>query len=216
MKRLAIILISALLAVPAFAQDSTSAQTTTVDQNGQTTTNKTYDDDSPREHVTLGAFLDVLRLQHASTNKFGFGGRLGLEMGRWGGLEFEGAYDFRQNVATSVTQSNVTTTYNAGLRTTTFLAGPIIHTRGPVRIFGTVKGGLLNFSVNTDTNAPAAFVNTLGNIRSGDTNGALYPAAGIELGGRHFALRGEVGDLIYFDRGANHNFRFTVGPTIRF
>jgi hypothetical protein len=29
-------------------------------------------------------------------------------------------------------------------------------------------------------------------------------------------LRAEAGDLMYFDRGANHNLNVTFGPTFKF
>jgi len=216
MKKLAVMVISAMLALPAFAQDQTTTTTQTNDQMGQTTTTQTtktnYDDSEPREHFDVGAFVDYLRLQHASLNQYGVGGRIGFEMGRFAALEFEGAYNWRQNYSATISGgvSGSTTTETGKLRTVTFLVGPTIHSRGPVRVFGTVKGGILNFNVsNTSTGTTSAIFN-------GDTNGALYPAVGVELGGRHFGLRGEVGDLIYFDRGANQNFRMTVGPVIRF
>lgn len=162
----------------------------------------------------VGVFLDYLRLKHADLNQFGLGGRVGFNVHPNVQLEAEGAYDFRQSRTATVT--GVTpTTYRADLRTTNFLFGPKFHTNGPVRVFGTLKGGILNFSVST-ASAPIGFTNTLGTIADGDTNGVFYPAGGIEAFAGWFGVRAEVGDMMYFDRGANHNLRITVGPQFRF
>jgi hypothetical protein len=81
---------------------------------------------------------------------------------------------------------------------------------GAFRPFVTVKGGLLNFSTSTSISG------TFNGIPHGDTNGVLYPAGGIEGFIGWFGVRFEAGDEIYFDNGANHNFRFTAGPQFRF
>ena len=44
----------------------------------------------------------------------------------------------------------------------------------------------------------------------------FYPGGGIELFAGRFGIRAEAGDEMYFDRGANHNLKFTIGPQIRF
>ena len=194
MKNSAIVLLLALFLAPvAFAQD----------------TDDTYN------RGEVGVFLDYLRLKHAGVNQFGIGGRAGFNVHKNVQLEAEGAYDFRQSNTDTVTVGAVTSNYRADLRTTSFLFGPKFHTNGPVRVFGTLKGGILNFSVST-TAAPLGFTNTFRNIADGDTNGVFYPAGGIEAFAGWFGFRAEVGDMMYFDRGANHNFRFTVGPQFRF
>jgi hypothetical protein len=164
---------------------------------------------------SVGVFLDYLRLKHADVNQFGLGGRAGFNVHRNVQLEVEGAYDFRQSNTDTVTVGAVTSNYRADLRTTSFLFGPKFQTSGPVRVFGTLKGGILNFSVST-TAAPLGFTNTFRNIADGDTNGVFYPAGGLEAYAGWFGVRIEAGDMMYFDRGANHNFRLTVGPQFRF
>jgi opacity protein-like surface antigen len=163
----------------------------------------------------VGVLLDYLRLKHADLNQYGLGGRFGFNVHRNVQLELEGAYDFRQTRSTTVTSGVTTSTFRADLRTTSFMFGPKFHTNGPVRVFGTLKGGILNFSVST-ASAPLGFTNTLGTIADGDTNGVFYPAGGVEAFAGWFGVRAEVGDMMYFDRGANHNLRFTVGPQFRF
>jgi len=44
----------------------------------------------------------------------------------------------------------------------------------------------------------------------------FYPAGGIEGFIGWFGVRFEAGDEMYFEDGANHNFRFTAGPQFRF
>ncbi len=194
MKKSAIVLLLALFLAPvAFAQDA--------------------DDTYNRGEV--GVFLDYLRLKHADLNQFGIGGRAGFNVHRNVQLEAEGAYDFRQSQSDTVTVGAITSTYRADLRTTSFMFGPKFHTNGPVRVFGTVKGGILNFSVSTAA-APLGFTNTFRTIADGDTNGVFYPAGGVEAFAGWFGFRAEIGDMMYFDRGANHNLRFTVGPQFRF
>jgi hypothetical protein len=44
----------------------------------------------------------------------------------------------------------------------------------------------------------------------------FYPGGGVEFNAGRLGIRVEAGDEIYFDNGANHNFRLTAGPQIRF
>jgi hypothetical protein len=170
------------------------------------------DDDLNRGNA--GVFFDYLRLKHADLNQFGIGGRIGFNVHPNVQLEAEGAYDFRSSRTETITSGGITNTFRADLRTATGLFGPKIQTKGPVRVFAVLKGGILNFSVSAP-GAPLGFTDTLRNIRDGDTNGVFYPGGGIEAFIGWFGVRAEAGDLMYFDRGANHNFRFTVGPQIR-
>lgn len=162
----------------------------------------------------LGLHVNYMRLKHADLNMFGLGGRIGFNVHPNVTLEGDISYDFRQNRNNTVTVGAVTTTYGSDLRTLNVMFGPKFQTSGPVRVYGTVKGGFLNFSVST-TGAPLGFTGTLGNIADGDTNGVLYPAGGLEAYAGWFGVRAEIGDVIYFDRGANHNLRFTIGPHFR-
>jgi hypothetical protein len=167
------------------------------------------------EHGSVGAFFDYVRLDQASLNQFGIGGRIAFNPSSIFALEAEGAYDFRQSREIIAVTSIPTTTFRADLRTATGLFGPKIHTRGPVRAFATVKGGFVNFSVST-TNAPLGFTDTINGIVDGDTHGALYPGGGIEGFIGWFGLRAEAGDLIYWSNGAHNNIRVTFGPVFRF
>jgi hypothetical protein len=163
-------------------------------------------------HGEVGAFFDFTRLAHTSTNFYGVGGRVGFNISPHIQLEGEGAYDWNRNVSSSLfnvgTGSGIGT---SGLRLVHVLFGPKIDfTNGPFRPFVTFKGGLLNFSTSTTTSG------TFSSIAHGDTNGVFYPGAGVEGFIGWFGIRVEAGDEMYFDRGANHSFRFMGGPEFRF
>lgn len=44
---------------------------------------------------------------------------------------------------------------------------------------------------------------------------AFYPGGGIELFAKWIGIRAEVGDQMYWENGANHNLKFSVGPQFR-
>jgi len=163
-------------------------------------------------HAEVGAFVNYTRLHNANdTNFYGVGGRLGFNLSRNVQLEAEGAYDFQRNVDAQFTNGGFTTV-RSGLRMTHFMFGPKFQFggSGPVHVFVTAKGGLLNFSTDTK------FSSQVNNIPFGDTNGVFYPGGGLEFFAGWLGLRFEAGDEMYFDRGVNHNLRVTAGPTIRF
>lgn len=162
----------------------------------------------------IGAFFNYTRLTNANnTNFYGAGGRIGFNLAKSVQFEAEGAYDFERNVTVRLgpsSSSTFATSTTSGLRMVHFMAGPKFQVGGPLRIFVTVKGGLINFSSNRN------FANQVGNIPNGNTDAVLYPAGGVELFAGWLGARFEVGDEIYFDHGGNNNLRITAGPTIRF
>jgi hypothetical protein len=175
---------------------------------GRVSSSGTYD------HAEVGAFVNYTRLHNAGdTNFYGFGGRLGFNVNPNVQIEAEGAYDFQRNVDAQVNLGNGNfSSERSGLRMTHFLFGPKFQFggSGPVHVFVTAKGGLLNFSTDT------RFSSQVNNIPFGNTNGVFYPGGGIEFFAGWLGMRFEAGDEMYFDHGANHNLRVTVGPTIRF
>lgn len=166
---------------------------------------------STYNHAEVGVFANYTRLNN-DTNFFGAGGRLGLNVHPNVQLEAEGAYDFERSVTLRVGSSGSFNDVRSNLRMTHFMFGPKFQfgTSGPVRVFVTAKGGLINFSNNR------SFSGQVNNIPFGNTNGVFYPAAGIELYAGWLGMRFEAGDEMYFNHGANHNLRVTAGPTIRF
>jgi len=153
------------------------------------------------------------------TNFGGVGGRLSFNASRSWQLEGEASYDFRQ-VGTE-TFTNTTTGVAAlapsSLRVVHALFGPKLQTGGgPVRLFGTVKGGIVDFRFDPTPAAFSSFTSSLSGLRASSVNGVLYPGGGLEAYWWIFGWRTDVGDEIYFRDGAHHNLRITFGPHIRF
>jgi hypothetical protein len=171
-----------------------------------------------QNHGEVGAFAELFRLGTANPNInfVGLGGRAGFNVHNNIQLEAEMGYDFKRNFTTTFTNGVTTELVTSRLRALHGLFGPKIQTGGgPVRLFATVKGGFLNFSVSNQ-NAPSGFVNQVNNLTTDNTFGVLYPGGGVEAYVGPIGLRAEVGDEIYFNNGANNNLRVTFGPSIRF
>ena len=172
--------------------------------------------DDNSNHGDFGVYFDYTRLQLAKLNMFGVGGRVGFNIQPAIAIEGEMAYDFEQSTTQTITSGGITNTFTSNLRLIHGLAGPKIQTtKGPIRIFAVLKGGLLNFGVGGPVTA-GSFAKQIGTIRDGDTNGVFYPGGGIEFNAGHIGIRVEAGDEMYWDNGVNHNFKFMGGPQIRF
>jgi hypothetical protein len=194
MKRIALVFASALLfCVPALmAQD--------------------YD------HVEVGAFADYFNLSRTTPNRnmVGLGGRAAFNVHPNVQLEAEMSYDFKRNFTSTFSNGITTQLVSSRLRTLHALFGPKFNTSaGAFRAFGTFKVGLVSFSVS-DQNAPAGFTGALGAVENGDSRFAMYPGVGVEGFWGPFGLRLDVGDDIYFDKGAQNNLKITFGPHFRF
>jgi opacity protein-like surface antigen len=169
-----------------------------------------------KNHGNLGVYFDFTRLSNANLNMFGVGGRLGFNVQRHIVLEAEMAYDFERNTTQTITAGVITTTVRSNVRMLHGLFGPKIQTTGPIRIFGLIKGGFVNFGVGGPVTA-GAINNQIGNIVDGDTKAAFYPGAGVEFNVGWLGLRFEAGDEIMFlNNSTQNNFRATFGPQIRF
>jgi hypothetical protein len=193
-RRIVLAFVAALLAVPcAMAQDS-------------------------ENHVEVGAFADYFNLSHTNPhiNFVGVGGRAGFNVSSNVQVEAEMAYDFDRNF-TSTFNNGVTTQFvSSRTRALHALFGPKFGTSGgPVRLFGTFKVGLINFS-STSQSGTAGFQNSLSELTTGDTAAAILPGGGIEAFFGPIGLRADVGDEIYFKNGTHNNLRVTFGPTLRF
>ena len=171
-----------------------------------------------QDHAEVGVFADYVRLHHAdNANFWGLGGRVGFNVHSHVQLEADMAYDFERNFTTTSSTGGTTTFVQSnGLRLWHGSFGPKFQTNvGPVRAFFVLKGGFLNFGVS-NKGTTSGFVDQVGSFGGGDTNGVFYPGGGVEFFAGPIGLRIDAGDLMYFDRGANHNFSLTVGPTFRF
>jgi hypothetical protein len=169
-----------------------------------------------KNHGNLGVYLDVTRLQPADLNMFGVGARLGINVRKHVVLEGEMAYDFERTKVQTVTVGNLTSTVRSNLRMLHGLFGLKIQSTGPVRVFGLLKGGIVNFGVGGPVTA-GAINNQINNIVDGDTDGVFYPGGGVEFNAGWLGFRVEAGDEIMFlNAGRRNNFRATAGPQIRF
>ena len=114
------------------------------------------------------------------------------------------------------TSGGAVTFQQSNLRVLHGLFGPKVSTGGPVRVFLTVKGGFENFRFDPTPASFSAFTSSVGNLRSSNVSGVVYPGLGIEGFLGPIGLRLDAGDEIYCANGARHNLRISFGPTIRF
>jgi Outer membrane protein beta-barrel domain len=169
-----------------------------------------------KNHGNLGLYIDFTRLQPANLNMFGVGARLGVNVRKHVVLEGEMAYDFERTKVQSLTTGVVTSTVRSNLRMLHALFGVKIQTTGPVRVFGLVKGGFVNFGVGGPVTA-GAINNQIGTIVDGDTKVAIYPGGGVEFSRGWLGVRVEAGDEILLLTGSRtNNLRVAIGPQIRF
>jgi opacity protein-like surface antigen len=169
-------------------------------------------------HVEVGIFADYFNLSHTSPhiNFVGLGGRAGFNVRSNVQIEAEMAYDFKRDFSSTFSNGVSSELVTTRLRTLHALFGPKFGTSGgPVRLFGTFKAGLINFSVS-DQNAGAGFQSALSDVTTGNTAAAVYPGAGVEGFLGPVGLRLDVGDEIYFKNGTHNNLKVTFGPTLRF
>lgn len=169
-----------------------------------------------QDHGELGVFGELFRASASSTNLYGVGGRVSLNVHPNVALEVDGAYDFAQSNTQTVTGINGNTTvFRSDLRATHGLFGPKFQlgTNSGVRAFLFAKGGFVRFGVTPGPVTFGAFPTRLENT---DLNGVFYPGGGLEFFLGPIGIRVDAGDEIYFDRGAQNNLKVAVGPTIRF
>lgn len=170
------------------------------------------------EHFNVGIFADYFRLPRTDPplNLVGVGARAGVNLSpRWQ-LEAEMSFDFRRSFTSTFTNGFTNLTITSRLRTLHGLAGPKVNLGiGPLRAFGTVKFGFVNFSTS-NLNVPQGFTSALGAVTAGDTRPAFYPGGGLETFLGPIGLRVEAGADVYFDHGARSSFKASFGPVFRF
>jgi len=167
------------------------------------------------DHVEIGVFGELFRINQSDTNLVGVGARLSFNVLPLFQFEAETAYDFNQ----VFTETDPTGAFiqRANLRAIHGLFGPKLETnKGPVRLFLTAKGGAVGFHLDPGAATIGEFFSNVGSIRSQDVSGAFYPGGGAEAFLGPIGFRLDVGDEIYFNDRAHHNLRVTFGPTIRF
>lgn len=173
---------------------------------------------SALSHVELGAFAHYFRLDPPDANFVGLGGRLGVNVTRNLQLEAEMSYDFNRVFTESFSDTSGTiSTSRSNIRVLHALFGPKLQTgSGPVRLFGTIKGGFINFRFDPVAAVDSGFISSVEGLRDKNVDGVFYPGGGIEAFLGPIGLRLDVGDEIYFNDGAHNNLTVSFGPTIRF
>src|SRR5580704_6093736 len=94
---------------------------------------------SPSDHVELGVFGEIFRINQTETNLAGVGARFSVNVLPLLQFEAEAAYDFDQ----VFTEKDVTGAFiqRTNMRAVHGLFGPKLETnKGPVRLFVTAKG----------------------------------------------------------------------------
>jgi hypothetical protein len=170
-----------------------------------------------QNHGSVGVFVDYFKLETSETNNLGLGGRASFNVSEYLQLEGEVAYDFSRGFQTTVTPTGGgTQLIDSNVSILHGLFGPKIQSGGQaIRLFGTVKGGFINFKVDPDPADFGSFTSAF-DLNDGDTFGVIYPGGGIEFYAGIIGLRFDIGDEIYFNNGAQHNLRITAGPHFRF
>jgi hypothetical protein len=170
------------------------------------------------EHGQIGVFGSYFRSPQTHTNFAGLGGRFSLNAAQ--PLQFEGelSYDFSQVFTEGFTSpsSGSVTFVPSNIRVLHGLFGPKLQTRGPVRLFATLKGGFTNYRFDTRPAGFTTFTSSVQGLRTDNVNGLLYPGGGMEAHLGPLGLRFDIGDEIYFNNGAHHGLRLTFGPILRF
>jgi hypothetical protein len=171
------------------------------------------------EHVQVGVFADYLHFSRTDSDLLGLGGRASFVAYKRLKFEAEMAYDFNKTFTEGFSDNSTgTVTFQrTDLRVLHGLFGPRINLgRHAIQPFVTAKGGFINFRLD---NAPATlgtFTSMVSDLRRNDVMGTFYPGGGLEAHVGPIGLRLDVGDEMYFNNGAHHNFRATFGPVIRF
>lgn len=173
---------------------------------------------SSLSHVELGVFAHYLRLNPPDANFIGVGGRLGVNITTNFQLEAEMSYDFNRVFTENFSNTGgVVSTSRSNIRVLHGLFGPKLQTgSGPVRLFGTLKGGFINFRFDPVSAVDSGFVSSVEGLRDKNVDGVFYPGGGLEAFLGPIGLRLDVGDEIYFNNGAHNNLAVSFGPTIRF
>jgi len=173
-----------------------------------------------QKRIEAGVFIDYLGISQTNTNNFGVGGRFGYRVHRNVMFEGELAYDYGINFDEAyrdITNGDIVAIEHTSVGVTHGLFGPMLEpAKGVFRPFATLKGGFVDFRLSPGLLPFSNVVSTILGIRTSSLNAAMYPGAGAEASLGPVGLRFEMGDEIYFNRGAHNNLRITFGPILRF
>jgi hypothetical protein len=173
-----------------------------------------------QKRVEAGIFIDYLSISQTGTNNVGLGGRFGYRVHRNVMLEGELAYDYGINfdeAFRSVVNGDIVAIERTSVGITHGLVGPRIErSGGHFHPFATFKAGFMDFRLSPSLLPISSVVSNLLGLRTSSLNAAIYPGGGLGATLGPVGLRFEVGDEIYFNRGAHNNLRVTFGPYLRF
>lgn len=173
-----------------------------------------------QNRAEAGIFLDYLGISQTSTDNFGVGGRFGYRVHHNVMLEGELAYDYGINfdeVYRNISNGDIAAIGRTSIGVTHGLFGPALQpAKGSFRPFVTLKGGFIDFRLSPSLLPLSTVTTTILGIRTSSLNAAIYPGGGVEASLGPVGLRFELGDEIYFNRGAHNNLRITFGPIVRF
>jgi len=134
-----------------------------------------------QDHGEVGAFADYTRLNFGAGNEnfLGVGGRASFGLSRYVQLEAEMNYDFDRAFTEGFTDnsSGAVTFQRSNVRTITGLFGPKFETRGPVKVFATVKGGALDTFFSDVPATFGNFTSSVSDARANNVSAVLYPEA---------------------------------------
>lgn len=172
-----------------------------------------------QDHGEVGVYGEYFRFQALHANMLGVGGRVSFNFIRKAQLEAEMGYLFKRGFAENFSNGipNNVSVVNSNIRVLHGMFGPKLNFSSKAfHPFVTVKGGFFNSEINGQSPGPG-FTSQINNLRAGNVNGVLYPGGGVEGYIGFLGLRLDAGDEIIFNRRhANHNFRMSFGPHIRF
>lgn len=173
-----------------------------------------------QNRTEAGIFLDYLGISQTGTDNFGLGGRFGYRVHHNVMLEGELAYDYGINfdeVYRDISNGDIAAIGRTSIGVTHGLFGPALQpAKGSFRPFATLKGGFVDFRLSSSLLPLSTVTTTILGIRTSSLNAAIYPGGGVEASLGPVGLRFELGDEIYFNRGAHNNLRITFGPIVRF
>ena len=172
-----------------------------------------------QKRIEAGVFLDYLGISRTKTTNFGLGARFGHRLHRNVMLEGELAYDYGvsfDEAYVNLATGNIIAIERTSIGVTHLLIGPKFEPYGRFRPFATIKTGFIDFRLSPSLLPYSRVVSTILGLRTSNVNPAIYPGGGIEAAIGPVGLRLEFGDEIYFNSGAHHNLRITLGPTLRF
>ena len=173
-----------------------------------------------QSRMEAGIFLDSLDISQTRTNNIGLGARFGYRIHSHVMLEGELAYDYGLNfdeAFRNVANGDIVAIEHTSIGVTQGLFGPMLEpAHGHLRPFATLKAGFVDFRLSTSLLPYSNVVSSVFGLRTSNLNAALYPAGGVEASLGPVGLRFEMGDEVYFNRGAHNNLRITFGPIVRF